>query len=64
VAGNRRGVVETVLTMPTVKDKDQLVLLRVKIEATSIYCLLESGQSFEYRYTGLQRARELVRVKT
>ncbi len=48
-----RWVVETVLTMPTVKNKDQLVLLRVKIEATSVYCLLESGQSFEYRYTRL-----------
>lgn len=50
----------TVLTMPAVKDKDQLVLLRVKIEATPIYCLLKSGQCFEYRHTRLQRVRELV----
>lgn len=49
---------ETILTMPAVKYKDQLVLLRVKIKATPIYCLLKSGQSFEYRHTRLQRVRD------
>ena len=33
---------EPVLTMSAVEDKDQLVLLRVKIEATPIYSLLKS----------------------